>query len=198
MKKLFAAIITAFLAISCVFADESTEVKQIVIRDFEYTGDCNFSKMLEAYSKDYIEIDVNGVRFTYHDCVLMRDFFEKGNTDAFLYLMVKVELGRDPNAQEKRDLQKYAKTLEAKAAAKEARTDMKDIFKKCASLNLKTLKFIDLDISDENYARVIVDYSDYVEDDETMTKTKKVREIFDLRKENGVWKIYNNVDINIK
>ena len=127
MKKLFAVILTSILAISCLFADDAADVKQTIMRDIEYSRDCKVSKLLEIYTRDIVVIEYNGVKSTYKDYELMRDFLEKNSIEAFLQIVFKAEMEREPDTRELMALQKMAKNENAKMELKYYQNRMKKL-----------------------------------------------------------------------
>ena len=191
MKKLFAVILTSILAISCLFADDAADVKQTIMRDIEYSRDCKVSKLLEIYTRDIVVIEYNGVKSTYKDYELMRDFLEKNSIEAFLQIVFKAEMKREPDTRELMALQKMAKNENAKMELKYYQNRMKKLVNSMIDLHLKTIKFKDIKINKGKTARVIVEFTSY----ENPRMISKIQEqgVIDLRKENGTWKICKEV-----
>lgn len=191
MKKLFAVILTSILAISCLFADDAADVKQTIMRDIEYSRDCKVSKLLEIYTRDIVVIEYNGVKSTYKDYELMRDFLEKNSIEAFLQIVFKAEMEREPDTRELMALQKMAKNENAKMELKYYQNRMKKLVNSMIDLHLKTIKFKDIKINKGKTARVIVEFTSY----ENPRMISKIQEqgVIDLRKENGTWKICKEV-----
>lgn len=191
MKKLFAVILTSILAISCLFADDAADVKQTIMRDIEYSRDCKVSKLLEIYTRDIVVIEYNGVKSTYKDYELMRDFLEKNSIEAFLQIVFKAEMKREPDTRELMTLQKMAKNENAKMELKYYQNRMKKLVNSMIDLHLKTIKFKDIKINKGKTARVIVEFTSY----ENPRMISKIQEqgVIDLRKENGTWKICKEV-----
>lgn len=191
MKKLFAVILTSILAISYLFADDAADVKQTIMRDIEYSRDCKVSKLLEIYTRDIVVIEYNGVKSTYKDYELMRDFLEKNSIEAFLQIVFKAEMKREPDTRELMALQKMAKNENAKMELKYYQNRMKKLVNSMIDLHLKTIKFKDIKINKGKTARVIVEFTSY----ENPRMISKIQEqgVIDLRKENGTWKICKEV-----
>ena len=203
MKKCFLILLTVFLGISCAWAANSTTaqevaaIRQLIIKDVEFTRDLQLSKKFSFCSKDYFCIDCNGVKYTYKDYEFMVRALEKNDLEALFYMTFKVNQKREPNPQELAQIKKTAKDPAVRKSYPEFQKRANECSKKSCALVLKTMKFKKID-GQKSTAAAVVEFDDFDEEDTEYEKTVRKRENLTFRKENGHWKFLKRVSSKIK
>lgn len=197
MKKFLVAIAALFIGTFSVIADDVSEIKQLFIRNAQYTQAFNLKDCLTLYAKNYFQVDKKGKILTYQELqqiVQIVSAVQNNDLRMLVAMLLAEDLKRTPTEQEiqsalSRMPADFMKTMQKELPKLQAAA------KKSGSLQLQTLKFVDIKVFEGRSARVVVEYTDIDEDDETLQKTKHCKEIVVLIKENGSWKILSSVEI---
>lgn len=197
MKKFLVAIAALFIGTFSMIADDVSEIKQLFIRNAQYTQAFNLKDSLTLYAKNYFQVDKKGEIRTYQDAQQLKQIFsaiQDNDARKLVAAFLASELKRTPTEQEiqstlSRMPADFMKTMQKELPKLQAAA------KKSGSLQLQTLKFVDIKVFEGKSARVVVEYTDIDEDDETLQKTKHCKEIVVLIKENGSWKFLSCVEI---
>ena len=189
MKKVLLALFTLALCFSSLFANEAA-VKQTIIRNIKQMTQGQFAESLNNYTTDFVEIDLDkNEKMYYNDVVMAVKAMDGNHPVEFMAWMYKLENGKEPNAQELKELRAMTQTAEFK---KEYSNICKSIIahaKKFGELELATIKFLDVKVKG-NTAIAVTEYKTYDSEDAEMKTIIKERQTSKLRKVNGVWKFY--------
>ena len=185
MKKLFSAVAVLLFGAFCATADDAADVKRTFIRLAQYQKSANFDAMVLLYSKDYIGTNDNGDVMTYSKVKAVVQMLKARDARTFVTIFMMATENRKPTADE---LQQ-AEAAFSPAQLTQFKQLMVNAARKEGDLFLKTAKFIDIKVFEGKTARVVLEYTKLDPEDDTMQKTKQVKEIATLRKENGTWKI---------
>ena len=187
MKKVLLALFTLALCFSSLFANEAA-VKQTIIRDLKLASEGKVMEAINYYSPDYVSNDLDkNEKATYKDLVTLVKALDGKHPIEFMIVAFKMEEGREPNAQEMKKLRELAQSADFKKMYAGACEAFVTAAKKLGSLELKSIRFVSVNVKG-NIATAVVEYQTY--DSEDMKTIIKKRATHKLRKVNGVWKFY--------
>ena len=184
MKKLFSAIAVLLFGAFCATADDAADVKQVFVRLAQYQKSANFDAMASLYSKDYIGTIGNGDVMTYSKIKAVGQMLKARDARTFLTIFMMAAENRKPTADE---LQR-AEVAFSPAQLAQFKQHLMNASRREGDLFLKTANFIDIKVFEGKTARVVLEYTKLDPEDVTLQKTRQVKEIATLRKENGIWK----------
>ena len=185
MKKLFSAVAVLLFGAFCATADDAADVKQVFIRFAQYEKAANFDAMASLYSKDYIGTSDNGDVMTYSQIKAIAQMIKAKDVKTTFTIFIMATENRKPTEAEL----KHAEANFSPAQFAQFKQLTINQARKDGDLFLKTAKFIDIKVFEGKTARVVLEYTELDFEDDTLQKTKQVKEIATLRKENGTWKI---------
>jgi hypothetical protein len=185
MKKLFSTVAVLLFGAFCATADDAADVKQVFVRHAQYQKSANFDAMASLYSKDYIGTNDNGDVMTYSKIKAVVQMLKARDARTFFTIFMMATENRKPTADE---LQR-AEAVFPPAQLAQFKQLMMNAARKEGDLFMKTANFIDIKVFEGKTARVVLEYTKLDPEDDTLQKTKQVKEIATLRKENGTWKI---------
>ena len=185
MKKMFLTIITAFLAIFALFADESAALRRLIMQDNEFIVAGKYAETIKHYAKDFSSVDQTNRKTTYKDVQMIVMMMDGSHPEEFMEFMFKVQANRDPTAEELAKIRELVNNDQFKTLYQTAITKMKDAMAKSAEISLQTLKFNSIKV-DNNQAVVVWEYEEL--DPITFKMKRKKSSTGKFRKENGTWK----------
>ncbi len=191
MKKMILAVVLAFCSAFALFAGDAEDVKNVILQTAKDAAALKWERVLSHYTEDCKIVDSNGDTSAPADLKEMMILIDGSHPYEFSLFAYKQNEGQEPNAEAKKLLKETSRTQEFLADYKNICTFFKDKMKKCAELELKTTKFLDVKV---NGALATVTYTAQsfkdLESDEIITEIT----VSKLKKVNGVWKIYEEVD----
>ena len=166
-------------------------MKNVILQTAKDAAALKWERVLSHYTEDCKIVDSNGDTSAPADLKEMMILIDGSHPYEFALFAYKQNEGQEPNAEAKKLLKETSRTQEFLAEYKNICTFFKDKMKKCAELELKTTKFLDVKV---NGALATVTYTAQsfkdLESDEIITEIT----VSKLKKVNGVWKIYEEVD----
>lgn len=185
MKKFFAVVLTAVLGISALFAGDVEDVKAVLVKDMELGAQGKFIEMLALRTPDYVEVDKHGT-FNYEHfkwSILMLDGEHPEEFVLTVWALHTRGTEARPTAEQMAKIRELAGNPEFVKSYRESIPKIVSGLKDDQALQLKTTKFVSVDI-DGDTATAVAEYD---------TKspngvTHKIGTAI-LRKVNGAWKI---------
>ena len=189
MKKLLLALFTLTLSLSSLFANESA-VKETIIRDIKFAIHGNFADPLKYYTQDIVDIDLDVNRKLYYkDILLMSKALDGKHPEEFLFMLYKAQSMKDPDPNQEKAIREYAKSEQFLLTYPRLCDMMKSIIKQASEIELRTIKFVKVEIKGD-LATVIVEYESLEVAKKELNVTSRKTSTHKLRKVNGVWKFY--------
>ena len=189
MKKLLLTLFILSLSLTSLYANESA-VKQTIIRDIKLSAECKFTEALQYYTKDTVSIDIDQNRKLYYkDMLLMAKAMDGKHPEEFIIMVYNARHMKDPDPNEEKTLREYARTEQFRIAYPKLCGLMLPIMKKAGEIELKSIKFIKVEIKN-NLATVVAEYESPDVAKSALNVMVRKTTTAKLRKENGVWKFY--------
>ena len=185
MKKLLVAIFAAVLGVASLFAGDAEDVKGVILKDMELGAQGDFMAMLALRTPDYVESGEHGT-FSYEHfkwSVLMLDGRHPEEFVLTLWAISTRGTQAKPTEEQMAKIRELAANPEFLKTYQEAFPDMVAAIKADQALQLKTTKFVSVDV-DGDSATVVGEY-----DTNASGAVKHKTATVTLRKVDGAWKI---------
>lgn len=199
MKKIALLFLFLFVGITSLFAGEAA-VKQTIIRDIKLAVEEKLMESVKSYyTKDYVCTDLDkGEKLSYNDILLMATALDGKHPEEFMLMIFRAQSGKAPTPQQEQNLRKAAQSEQFKTTAYPRLCDMiNSIAKQACQLELKTLKFIKVDVKG-NLATAVIEYETLDAADKTLSTKIRKTATYKLRKVNGIWMFYEHTAKRIK
>ena len=189
MKKLLLTLFTLTLSLTSLFANEAA-VKETISRDIKLAIDGKFAETLRYYTPDIVSIDMDQKRKLYYkDILLMSKGMDGKHPEEFMLMVFKARSMKDPDPKQEKAIRAYARTEQFQLAYPRLCDMMTSFVKQASEIELKTMKFIKVEIRGD-LATVVVEYESLEVAKKELNVTIKRTSTHKLRKVNGVWKFY--------
>ena len=196
MKKILLTLFALTLSLTSIFANEAA-VKEAIIRNAKLQSEGKTMDVLNYYTSDYVEVDLDGnTKINYNEAAFMVKALDGKHPEEFMIWMSRMEDGKDPDAQEMKNLRVFIQTAEFKKSYSHICNQVIATAKKLGELELKTIKFVNVEVKG-NDAIAVVEYKVYDPADTDWKTTFTKRDTIKLRKVNGVWMYYESASKKI-
>ena len=189
MKKLLLSLFTLILGLTSLLADEAA-VKETIIRDIKLPIEGKFAETLKYYTPDIVSIDMDQNRKLYYkDILLMSKGMDGKHPEEFMLMVFKARSMKDPDPNQEKAIREYAKTEKFLLTYPRVCDMMTSYVKQACEIELKTMKFIKVEIKGD-LATVVTEYESLEVAKKELNVTVKKTSTHKLRKVNGVWMFY--------
>ena len=189
MKKLLLTLFTLTLSLTSLFANEAA-VKETIIRDIKFVVDGKIAETLKYYTPDIVSIDFDtGRKLYYNDMLLMSKGMDGKHPEEFIIMLYKAQSNKDPDPNQEKALREYAKSGQFLLAYPKLCDMMESIIKQACEIELKTIKFVKVEINGDR-ATVVVEYESLDVTKKELNVTNRKTATHKLRKVKGVWMFY--------
>ena len=186
MKKIALLFLCLFAGVTSLFAGEAA-VKQTIINELKLCAAGDIKATLKYYTKDFVVTDLDdGEKLSYREIELMATAMDGKHPEEFVLVAFQIQSGKKPTPEQEKQLRAMAHSAQVKAEYPKLCKDFIAYTKKSSKIELKTLKFVKVDVKG-NQATVVGEYETLDSEDRTMTKRIKKVATRKLRKVNGVW-----------
>ena len=176
MKSLFVALCAALLGVSALFADDIADVKAVIFKHHELQERRAFEALPALYSRDYMQINTRGESCDYVMLKLFLISLDGRHPEEFLQFMaMQANGGRLPSP-------------ETMAWISQMASDPQVVREYKAAL---ALAFAYAEMM-RDVARLVVEEYDGYDPESGAAKHKIVTLV--LRRENGVWRYFREID----
>ena len=197
MKKIALLFLFLFAGVTSLFAGEAA-VKQAIINDIKLAIEGKLMESVKSHTKDYVSTDLDkGVKLSYNDILLMATALDGKHPEEFMLMIFWAQSGKAPTPQQEQNLRKAAQSEQFKTAYPRLCDMINSIAKQACQLELKTLKFIKVDVKG-NLATAVAEYETLDAADKTLSTKIRKTETYKLRKVNGIWMFYEHTAKRIK
>ena len=197
MKKLLYALFSLIFCLTSLFANEAA-VKETIIRDIKFAADGKFAETLKYYTQDVVSINLDENRKLYYkDILLMTKAMDGNHPEEFILMVYKAQSDKDPDPKQEKTLRAYARTEQFQLGYPKLCDMMVSIVKQASEIELKTIKFIKVEIKG-NLATVITEYESLDVTKKELNTTNRKTSTCKLRKVNGVWMFYERSSKKVK
>ena len=193
IKKYIFISLLAFFSLG-LSADDISDVKNVIIQDIKNSSELNFD--LSCYTRDYKNIDKDGVIFTLQDMELLIQALDGRHPYEFAILEYKLNNGKNPSAAEQKNLKESSQTQEFIDLYKIEVSLLQNLIKDSSLLELKTISFKQVEV--RGNTATVVYQADSIDDDFEVRKFISEVTQCTLRKEKDKWKICEEKKLNEK
>ena len=187
MKKMFLTIITAFLAIFSLFADDSAALRRLIMQDNELIVAGKYAEVIKHYTTGFCSVDHINRKTTYKDLQMIVLMMDGSHPEEFMKFMFKTQAKREPAAEELAKIRELVNNDQFKTLYQTAVAKTKEAMAKSAEISLQTLKFNSIKING-NQAVVVWEYEELDPADITFSLKRKKSSTGKFLKVNGKWK----------
>lgn len=186
MKKIALLFLFLFAGVTSLFAGEAA-VKQAIINDIKLAIEGKLMESVKSHTKDYVNTDLDkGEKLSYNDILLMATALDGKHPEEFMLMMFRIQAGKAPTPEQERELRKAAQNEQIKTAYPRLCDMINSVAEQACKHQLKTLKFIKVDVKG-NLATAVTEYEILDVADKTLSKKIRKTTTHKLRKVNGVW-----------
>ena len=197
MKKIALLFVFLFAGVTSLFAGEAA-VKQTIIRDIKLAVEGKLVESVKSHTKDYVCTDLDkGEKLSYNDILLMATALDGKHPEEFILMIFRAQSGKAPTPQQEQNLRKAAQSEQFKTAYPRLCDMINSIAKQAGQLELKSLKFIKVDVKG-NLATAVTEYETLDAADKTLSTKIRKTATYKLRKVNGIWMFYEQTAKRIK
>ena len=197
MKKIALLFLFLFAGVTSLFAGEAA-VKQAIINDIKLAIEGKLMESVKSHTKDYVSTDLDkGEKLSYNDILLMATALDGKHPEEFILMIFRAQSGKAPTPQQEQNLRKAAQSEQFKTAYPRLCDMINSIAKQAGQLELKSLKFIKVDVKG-NLATAVIEYETLDAADKTLSTKIRKTATYKLRKVNGIWMFYEHTAKRIK
>ena len=191
MKKVLLALFTLALCLSSLFANEAA-VKQVIIDELKLCAAGDLKSALKYYSRNFVSINLDkGRKLYYHEMELMATSLDGKHPEEFMLMIVQIQTGKAPTAEQAKELKKMAQSEQIKAVYQKYCDEIMSLAIKTSKIELQTLKFMKVDVKGNN-ATVVKKYQTIDTANKSLTRKVWKQSTIKMHKVNGSWKIYES------
>lgn len=184
MKKLFVTLLIVLCGAVSLYADDVADVKAVIVRDCEFAAKGDFHSVIARWTPDYRETSWAGT-FGYAQTKRLIISLDGKHPVEYLTTLVMLRNGAEPTPDMAEKIRQAAQRPEFFERYQDEVKQMADVLKRTAALELKTLKFVNVEVDGDKATAVLI-YRQAVLD-------ANVCEIVSLRKIDGEWWIARRV-----